>query len=106
MTEAVKKAAGAEERYRKLLAVQIVAEHDKGVAWSVAADVARGEAGVVRARYERDIAEGLKEAMAQAGWRTAADRKDAQRLSDWSQRQALADGLGTGMDVQWSKAAT
>ena len=105
LAEAVKNAARAEETYRRLLAVQIVKEHDAGVAWSVASDVARGHEDVAAARVRRDLADGVREGVQQAGWRAAADRKDAQRLADWSQRQAFADGLNGNMDVQWSKEA-
>ncbi len=87
-------AAEAEEAYRKALAECIVTKHAGGVAWTVAADVARGDERVARLRRERDIAEGVREALVQAAWRRAADRKDAQRFADWSQRRELAEGFG------------
>ena len=65
-----------------------------GVAWSTAPDLARGDEAVARLRMERDIAEGVREAMEQALWRHVANRKDAQRFADWSQRRELAEGAG------------
>lgn len=85
--------AEKEERYRIALAKEIVRQHAAGVAWSAAADLARGDKEVARLRRERDIAEGVREAQQQAAWRRSADRKDAQRFADWSQRRDLAEGL-------------
>ena len=84
--------AEKEEAYRKALAVEIVKAHNDGIAWTTAPDIARGDALVARLRRERDIAEGVKEATLQAAWRRVADRKDAQRFSDWSMRRELAEG--------------
>jgi hypothetical protein len=96
MREASKAFALAEEAYRLALAKEIVNKHNvDGVAWTVAPDLARGDKDVARLRRERDIAEGVREAMQQAAWRRAADRKDAQRFSDWSQRRELAEHGGT-----------
>jgi hypothetical protein len=95
LRQAFRDYAESEERYRKALAREIVRVHaDDQVAWSVAADVARGEANVAKLRRERDIAEGVREAMQQAAWRRAADRKDAQRFADWSQRREFAEAGG------------
>lgn len=95
LANAYRKAAEAEEAYRKALALEIVRVHaDDGVAWSVAADVARGAEHVAELRRERDIADGVREAIGQAAWRRAADRKDAQRFSDWSQRREFAETGG------------
>lgn len=87
--------AAKEESYRVALAIEIVKTHGDGVAWSTAPDLARGDAEVARLRLERDIAEGVREAMEQALWRMAANRKDAQRFSDWSMRRELAEAAGT-----------
>lgn len=86
--------AAKEEAYRKALAAEIVKTHADGVAWSTAPDLARGDEAVARLRMERDIAEGVREAMEQALWRHVANRKDAQRFADWSQRRELAEGAG------------
>lgn len=95
LREAFKDFAEAEERYRKALAEAILHEaHDNGVAWTATADIARGDKHVAKLRRDRDVAEGLKEAMLQAAWRRAADRKDAQRFADWSQRRELAEFHG------------
>lgn len=90
--EAAADAAKAEEAYRLALAEEIIRQHDDGVAWTVAPDLARGEKGVAAKRRERDIAVGVRDALDQACWRRNADRKDAQRFSDWSMRRELAEG--------------
>ena len=96
LKEAAKDFAEKEERYRVALAKEIVRQHDAdGVAWTVAPDLARGNADVARFRRDRDIADGVREAMQQAAWRRAADRKDTQRFIDWSMRRELAEGYGT-----------
>jgi hypothetical protein len=100
LISATRAAAAAEEAYRKALAREIVRQHDAArVAWTVAPDLARGDSLVAELRRERDIAEGVREATQQAAWRHAADRKDAQRFADWSQRRELAENGG---DPQWS----
>jgi hypothetical protein len=91
--ESAHKAAVAQEQYAVALAKEIVRQHDEdGRAWTVCGDIARGDPKVARLRRERDINEGVREAMVQAAWRRAADRKDAQRFADWSQRREMADG--------------
>lgn len=84
--------AEKERLYREALATEIVKVHNDGIAWSTAPDIARGDSKVARLRAERDISEGVKEAVMQAAWRRVADRKDAQRFSDWSMRRELAEG--------------
>lgn len=91
--EAFSKLAAAEQSYRKALAVKITELHADGVAWSVCADLARGDEKVARLRMERDIAEGVREAAVQASWRRAADRKDIGRLIEWSARRDVAAGV-------------
>ncbi|MCW3018623.1 MAG: hypothetical protein JWN10_931 [Solirubrobacterales bacterium] len=86
--EAVQTRAGAERAYRRALARRIVSAHDEGIAWSVCSDIARGDDAVSELRYERDVAEGVCEALSQAGWRHSADRKDLTRLIAWSERVA------------------
>lgn len=106
MREASRDAAQAEEAYRTALAQSIIYKHDEGVAWSVAPELARGDKRVADLRRKRDIAEGVREAMVHLAWRRAADRKDAQRFADWSQRRELAEGFA-GEDAMpspaWSK---
>lgn len=86
--------AAKEQAYRVALATEIVKAHADGVAWSTAPDLARGDDTVARLRMERDVAEGVREAMQQALWRQVANRKDTQRLADWSQRRELAEAAG------------
>lgn len=94
LREAYKRFAAAEERYRTALAVEILRCHGDGIAWSTAPDIARGDPDVAKLRMERDIADGVKEATVQAAWRRNADRKDAQRFADWSQRRELSEFHG------------
>jgi hypothetical protein len=88
---AYKDLAHAEADYRMELSKQIILEHDAGIAWSVAADVARGRPVVAKKRQRRDIAEGVVEAAKQRSYTAAADRKDAQGLATWSQRRELEE---------------
>jgi hypothetical protein len=94
LQDAYKDYAQKEEAYRKALAGEIVKQHLNGVAWSTAPDIARGNSEVARLRMERDVSEGVKEALTQAAWRANANRKDAQRFADWSQRRELAEFHG------------
>jgi len=105
LISATRASAAAEEAYRKALAREIVHQHDnERVAWTVAPDLARGNALVAELRRERDIAEGVREATQQAAWRHAADRKDAQRFADWSMRRELAERAPGGDQPSWSEA--
>lgn len=94
LKDAARDFAEKEEAYRKALAVEIVSSHNDGVSWSTAPDLARGDEKVARLRRERDIAHGVMEAMTHALWRHNANRRDAQRFADWSQRRELAEGAG------------
>lgn len=94
LREAYRSYGEAERNYRKALAIEIVKAHGDGVAWSTAPDLARGDDHVADLRFKRDVAEGVKDAMEHAAWRRNADRKDAQRFADWSQRRELAEFHG------------
>jgi hypothetical protein len=86
--------ARKEEAYRMALAEEIVRQHDAGVAWTVAQDMARGDKHVAKLRRERDIAEGMREAAMQDAWRRVADRKDTQAFIEWSKQREMAEGYG------------
>jgi DNA-binding transcriptional LysR family regulator len=101
MKDAAKDYAHKEEAYRCKLAETILRVHADGAAWTVAGDLARGDKDVARLRRERDIAEGVREAMQQAAWRRAADRKDTQRFIDWSARRELAEGFGSAPEPEY-----
>jgi hypothetical protein len=104
LKDAAREYAEKEERYRVELAKEIVRQHsDEGVAWTVAPDLARGNEKVARLRRERDIAEGVREAMQQACWRRAADRKDTQRFIDWSMRREMAEGYGSAPEPEFAE---
>lgn len=99
LREAYRDFARREQAYRQALATEIVRQHaEEGVAWTVAPDLARGDSTVARLRMERDVAEGVKEAMQQAVWRATANRKDAQRFAEWSMRRNLAEGYETPVE--------
>jgi hypothetical protein len=103
MREAAKTLALADEKYRIELAKEIVRQHaDDGVAWTVAPDLARGNPTVAGLRRDRDIAEGLRDATQQEAWRRAADRKDAARYADWSQRVGLREDADAGHTHNWT----
>jgi hypothetical protein len=88
--------AEKEQAYRQALASEIVKNHNDGVAWTAAADLAKGDPHVATLRKQRDVAEGVKEAMQQSAWRRAADRRDASMFAQWSMRAQLADGGEVG----------
>ena len=92
LREAFQKAAEAERSYRKALAQAITRYHAAGTAWTACGDLARGDALVADLRYERDVAEGVKEAALQAAWRLSADRRALGRLVEWSARRDLSHG--------------
>ncbi len=82
--------AEAEREYRKALAVAITDKHGAGVAWTVCADLARGEPNVADLRFGRDVARGVLDAAEQRAFRLQADRRSLHALTEWSMRQALA----------------
>lgn len=84
--------AAAELAYRKALAERMTIVRSEGVAWSAAADLARGDAHVAQLRFERDVAAGVLAAQEQAGFRLNADRRVLERLVEWSMRRELAEG--------------
>jgi hypothetical protein len=100
LVQAYRDYAAAEENYRVALAKQIISEHDADRSWSVSPDLARGDSAVAALRHKRDVAEGVKDAMQQACWRRVADRKDAQRFADWSQRREFAEAYGQAIEPE------
>lgn len=84
--DAYDRAGAAEKAYRIALARKIVELHAEGIAWTVTQDLAKGDPQVAHLRYERDVAEGVKEAAVSATWRHTADRKDLTGLVEWSRR--------------------
>lgn len=87
--------ADAEQAYRVALASEIVRQHDAGVAWTVAKDLARGAEPVALLRHKRDIAAGVLDAAETAAWRHNANRRALDKLVEWSMRRDLAEGAGT-----------
>lgn len=82
--------AQKESDYRQALATEIVRlRAEDEVAWSTAGDVARGEKGVAKKKFERDIADGMLEAAKQEAFRRGADRRDVDTLLNWSMKRDL-----------------
>lgn len=86
--------AAAQEAYARRLAEVVQSLRDMSVPATVCLELARGAEDVSALRSERDQWEGVKAAAEQACWRRNADRKDAQRFSDWSQRRQFAEAAG------------
>ena len=86
--------AAAQEAYARRLAEVVQSLRDMSVPATVCLELARGAEDVSKLRSERDEWEGVKAAAEQACWRRNADRKDAQRFSDWSQRREFAEARG------------
>jgi hypothetical protein len=80
--------ATKERAYRLALALKITELKAGGVAWSSTADLARGDKDVADLKYHRDVAEGVREAMAQAVFRHTANRRELEQLIAWSMRVA------------------
>lgn len=95
LKQLVRAYAEAERAYRRALSVAETRLHAEGVAWSVVSDLARGDEHVSTLKYERDIAKGMQEAQQHSLWRHNANRKDAQRFADWSQRREFAEAAGS-----------
>jgi hypothetical protein len=85
--------AEAEKAYREALAQAITRLRGDGVAISVAQDLARGDKHVAELRFNRDLAEGLRDAAAQSIWRHTADRRELEQFLDWSKRAAFLDAI-------------
>lgn len=90
--EAATEKAGRELAYRKALAERMTMLRAEGVAWSAAADLARGDDRVAQLRFDRDVADGVLAATEQAGFRLQADRRILEQLVRWSQARELAEG--------------
>lgn len=86
--------AEKERIYRVALAKRILVVHSEGAAWTVAQDLARGDAQVANLRYERDVAKGVLDAAEQRAWRHTADRRDMHEFIQWSKARELAEGRG------------
>jgi hypothetical protein len=84
-------AAAAERAYRRALAEAIVRLRSDGVAAVLAKDLARGDKHVSELCYQRDLAEGLRDAAGDSVWRHTADRKDLLAFIAWSQRASFLD---------------
>lgn len=88
--DASRELAEAERQYRLKLTERILYLHaQQGLAITMCGEVARGEQVVADLRFKRDVAKGILEAAQQKAFRYAADRRDLQRLIEWSQRRDL-----------------
>ena len=100
--------AEAERKYRVRLSQRITQLKTEGTAVTVASDIARGEEDIAQLKYERDCAEGAKEAALAIKWVNAADRRELEQLIDWSMRVDLHHGRDPAHDSapqpEWSTA--
>lgn len=87
--------AEKERVYRQALAEKITTLRAEGKSITLCGDLARGDKHVAHLKYERDVAEGVKEAAGQAVWRATADRKTVEGLMQWSMRRDIAEGFAT-----------
>ncbi len=83
--------AEAERAYREALAQAITRLKTEGIAITVAQDLARGDKHVADLRFNRDLAEGLRDAAAQSIWRHTADRRELEQFLDWSKPASFLD---------------
>ena len=80
--------AEKERTYRIALMQEITRLHSDGVAWTTAEEMARGQAHVAAARFDRDCQRGVLRSAEAAMWRRSADRKALEKFIDWSMRVA------------------
>lgn len=83
--------AEAERQYRKALATKILMLKVQGTPATVAQDIARGDEEVANLRFERDVAEGVRDAAAQSIYRHTANRRELLQFVDWSKRASFLD---------------
>lgn len=96
--EALRKAyidrALSQERYRRALADKILELRADGYPATLCLELSKGDEHVADLRRKWEISDGVCEALQQACWRHTADRKDAQRFADWSQRREEKEAGG------------
>lgn len=83
--------ARKERLYRVALARRILELKAEGHAITACGDLARGDERIAELKFERDVAEGAKEATGQAAWGASADRRDTLTFIEWSLRAAFRD---------------
>lgn len=88
VSEAFRKYGEAERAYRKALAIRITQLRAEGTPATVCLDMAKGDPKIADLRYNRDVAEGVREAAASAIWRHTANRRELEQLVAWSMRVA------------------
>jgi hypothetical protein len=91
---AYKDYARAEMLYAVALARRMFELKAQGVAITACERLAKGEKAIAALRYERDVAEGVRETAKHAAWRANADRRDTNELLTWSCRRDLAEYSG------------
>lgn len=70
--------------YQMALAKKILELKAAGQPSTYLLELARGDEDVARLRFEKDVAEGVKDAAQSALWRHSADRKDLREFLQWS----------------------
>lgn len=94
LKDAYKTWGEAQDNYARKLSETITELRNQSVPVTVCLEIAKGLPEVAELRMLRDTAEGVKAAAEQACWRKNADRRDAARLADWSQRREMAEAGG------------
>lgn len=87
--------ADAERAYREGLAQAITRIKSEGGSISAARDLARGDKHVAGLCFNRDLAEGLRDAASQSIWRHTADRRELEQFLDWSKKASFLDSTPT-----------
>ena len=90
--------------YQLALAKKIVELKAAGQPSTYLLELARGDSEVARLRFEKDIAEGVKEAAQSALWRHSGDRHDLREFIQWSKGVDLRVHAGDGRETETEPA--
>jgi predicted Zn-dependent protease len=94
--------AEAERAYRKALATRIVELRADKTPATVAQDVARGDTKVADLKFASTVADGVRQAAANAVFRASADRQAVKEFITWSFRRDLAEGAPNPIEPVYS----
>jgi hypothetical protein len=106
VTIAYREYAKAERTYRVALSRKMLELKASGMAVTACETVAKGDERIAALRFERDVAEGLKETARVAAWRVNADRRDVNDLLNWSARRDLAEFGGRAVEREPAEMTT
>lgn len=92
--------AAKRSAYQMALAKKILTLKAEGQPSTYLLDLARGDSEVARLRFEKDVAEGVKEAAQSALWRHSGDRHDLREFVQWSKGVDLRVHAGDGSQTE------